>query len=137
VPGTLGGNCGGEAGGCNSRNRADRFENSLLQANYGGRIPRLGFRDGDSQSQHVTRIESRIDAAQRLKCADHQSRADQQHQREGYLRHHQHTASAMALAALARGASAAAQLVLDSRTGIFDHRNHAEQNSCEERGTEM
>ena len=39
--------------------------------------------------------EARLDIAQRREGADHQQRADQQHQRHGHLRHHQHVARAL------------------------------------------
>src|ERR1700676_2748379 len=42
----------------------------------------------------------------------------------------------MTLPTLSGGAYADAQLVVDSRTGVFAHWNHAEQNSCEKRGAE-
>ena len=89
------------------------------------------------QRQHVLRIgEARIDVAQRLERADHQSRADQQHQRQRHLHDDQRAARAVTLAARAGVAAAAAQRRGDVRSGVLEDRNRAEQQAGDDRDDE-
>ena len=51
------------------------------------------------ECQHIRRIESRVDRAERRKASHHEHRPDEKSQRERHLCHHQTTADPLALAA--------------------------------------
>ena len=88
----------------------------------------LSLRDEHAEGLQLLRLgESGRYVAQRRERADHQARADQQHQRERHLGDDERVARAMTLPAGAGGASAAAKRRFDPWTRIFEHRNRAKQ----------
>ena len=89
----------------NTRNRRQLVEDVVLHAHHGVRIADQRLRNRDAH--HLQRCgigETGIDIAHRQEGADHQHRADQQHQRHGHLGHHQQVAATLPFAANARRA---------------------------------
>ena len=74
-----------------------------------------------------------MDAAQHLERANHQSRADEQHERQRDLHDGQRVARPMALPARARGSSSAAEEGADLRACVLEHRDGAEEEPDDDR----
>jgi hypothetical protein len=78
----------------------------------------------------------RLDAAQRLECANHQPRAHQQHQRQCHLGHDQDVACPMSFPALARRAVPSAKTHGEPRPGVLQRRYQPEHEAGEQRNSQ-
>ena len=112
-----------------------------MHPNDGFGVLDLRGRNVQTKREHLlgTR-EPGIDVAQRLERPDHQTGADEQHQRERHLDDDERAARAMSIAARARRTAAAVQSGRDVSAGVLHDRNRAEQQTCDdghrERGQE-
>ena len=80
--------------------------------------------------------ESRLHAAQVLKRAKHQARADQQHERECHLHHDQRVARPVAFPAVAERSADTPQRGRETGSGVFHNGNDPEEHAREQRHTE-
>ena len=91
-----------------------------------------GGRNRDAHRQHFVRPdEARRDVAHGEERAHHQTRRDEQHDRQRDLRHDQRVAGAMALAPVARAAAVLLERVGQLRPRVLQHRDDAEQQAGE------
>src|SRR5262249_60886182 len=82
--------------GNNARHRSNTFERAVKEVDLLRHLRELRPRDGRGEGQYATRFESRIDGAQDLEAAYHQSRSNQQHQGERNFYDDESAASAIA-----------------------------------------
>ena len=93
---------------------------------------RLG--DGDPHGPHLFGVgEPRVHAPHRLKRANHEARADEQHERERDLSDHQRVPGTLPLGTRTQTASNEGQHPVAASARKLEHRHHAEQHTRQER----
>ena len=103
------------------------IDQGLLQDQQLGIASGCGVGDGDTQRlQRAGLAEPRLDPAHRLEGADHQARADEEHQRQRHLDDGQGVAGDVAVAACTRVAAARAQRFSQADAAALEHRNRPE-----------
>ena len=120
-------------GGEDSRNCRDTPENFLEEQLFLFRRIVTARRGRYSQLQDVDRIEAWFDVVECNEAANHQSRADQQHNRECHLRHHQPGTKATVPQASIHALTAAYQPRVQVPTHSLD-RGHQTAEQCGQEG---
>jgi hypothetical protein len=115
--------CGGYA-----RQRREPIQDFLLSTRGAFRLPHGRFRDPDLERLYFAGAgESRVHVVQFLEGTNHQSGADEQHQRQGDLCHDQDSPGAQPFAASARPSRPGVQRCCQPWPGVPDYRNRTEQ----------
>ena len=110
------------------------MENLLLHADHPLGVFHLRIGNIDAERlEFRRRDESRVHSGQSAESANHESRADQQDQRQRHLDDHQHAARAVPLPAFAHGTPALAQSGSQARARVFQYRDGTEKQARDKR----
>ena len=116
------------------RDRLERVDDVVLHANDARRIRLESHRNRQPQRLQLAGIrEAGVDDEQRLKRANHQARAHEQHERERDLRDDERALRAMLTAPAARAARAALESCDDARPGNLQRGYRSEHEAGQQR----